>query len=92
MFSLELVLTLVPGSMQLTYKKISGLNNLSKIYIIECISQGHRQKKGKQKQIKEILTFRSTVVFSLVLVPGPMQLDYEKVSGVNNSCGQNMYH
>ena len=51
MFSHELVFTLVPGSMQVTHKKyLILITYLSKI---ECISQGHRQKKGKQKHIKD---------------------------------------
>ena len=53
LFSHELVFTLVPGSMQLTYKKyLILITYLSKIYITECISQGHRQKNGRQKHIK----------------------------------------
>ena len=79
LFSHELVFTLVPGSMQVTYKKyLILITYLSKIYITEYYFTGSSAEKWKTKTHKDKLTSRSTVVFSLVLVPSPMQLNYEK--------------
>ena len=72
---------------------MSDLNHLSEQNINHRVYfTGSLAEQWKTKTHKDKLTSRSTVVFSLALVPGPMQLNYKKISGVNNSCGQNMYH